>query len=197
MAPCIRYRGPSVPVSSTGTLDRTAMIRGDTSSESSGNENYSVSYHTLFYFLNFCINGTKTGHKQAATAQDAKTKHSTSAGPSLQSYRPYGETLMIPRAKHHYPTVAGGASAAERGEMPMSAAATREHQLIEYLEKRVSFESPLSLILAIHQNPVKMLPYNLQKNAQSSENMGKNRSSDVLSAGGRTSAGSTSNFRDR
>jgi len=123
------------------------MIRGDTSSESSGNENYS-----------------------AATAQDAKTKHSTSAGPSLQSYRPYGETLMIPRAKHHYPTVAGGASAAERGEMPMSAAATREHQLIEYLEKR--------------------------KNAQSSENMGKNRSSDVLSAGGRTSAGSTSNFRD-
>ena len=35
-----RYRGPSVPAS--GTLDRAAMIRGDTSSESSGNENFAV-----------------------------------------------------------------------------------------------------------------------------------------------------------
>lgn len=31
-----RYRGPSVPT--TGTLDRSAIIRGDTSSEGSGNE---------------------------------------------------------------------------------------------------------------------------------------------------------------
>lgn len=37
-----RYRGPSVPAS--GTLDRAAMIRGDTSSESSGNENFAVNH---------------------------------------------------------------------------------------------------------------------------------------------------------
>lgn len=34
----IRYRGPSVPAS--GTLDRAAMIRGDTSSEGSGTDNF-------------------------------------------------------------------------------------------------------------------------------------------------------------
>lgn len=36
----IRYRGPSVPAS--GTLDRAAMIRGDTSSEGSGNDNFAA-----------------------------------------------------------------------------------------------------------------------------------------------------------
>lgn len=36
----IRYRGPGVP--GTGTLDRTAIIRGDVSSESSGTDNYGV-----------------------------------------------------------------------------------------------------------------------------------------------------------
>jgi len=40
-----RYRGPSVPT--TGTLDRAAMIRGDTSSESSGNDNFAVSFHNI------------------------------------------------------------------------------------------------------------------------------------------------------
>ena len=35
-----RYRGPSVPAS--GTLDRAAMIRGDTSSEGSGNDNFAA-----------------------------------------------------------------------------------------------------------------------------------------------------------
>jgi hypothetical protein len=42
----IRYRGPSVPAS--GTLDRAAMIRGDTSSEGSGNDNFAAVRHCFF-----------------------------------------------------------------------------------------------------------------------------------------------------
>lgn len=60
----------------------------------------------------------------------------TAGGPALQSYRPYGEGLMIPRAKHqHGPTTASGnnSSSAERGE----AAPNREHQLMDYLDGRV------------------------------------------------------------
>jgi len=102
-----RYRGPSVPAS--GTLDRAAMIKGDSSSESSGNDNF------------------------AATSEGKAKQAAGAAGPaSLQSYRPYGDTLMIPRAKHQHPPVnANSAAAAERGE-----AANREHQLLDYLDGR-------------------------------------------------------------
>merc|ERR1712071_460347 len=70
---------------------------------------------------------TKGEGKSAAGAAGA-------AGPaSLQSYRPYGDTLMIPRAKHQHPPVnANSAAAAERGE-----AANREHQLLDYLDGRL------------------------------------------------------------
>ena len=67
---------------------------------------------------------------------EIKGKHGSSA--SLQSYRPYGETLMIPRVKTtHGPHNGSHPGAAERGEMP-----NRDHQLLDYLEGRVriSFE---------------------------------------------------------
>ncbi|KAK4020739.1 hypothetical protein OUZ56_002690 [Daphnia magna] len=147
----LRYRGPSVPAS--GTLDRAAMIRGDTSSEGSGNDNFGA--------------GTSTLDGKAAARVSA-------GGPALQSYRPYGEGLMIPRAKHqHGPTTASAnnSSSAERGE----AAPNREHQLMDYLDGR---------------GPKKVLPDRDGK-------MTDTRSSEVLSAGGRTSVSSTSQFRDR
>ncbi|XP_046643778.1 mucin-17-like isoform X4 [Daphnia pulicaria] len=148
----LRYRGPSVPAS--GTLDRAAMIRGDTSSEGSGNDN-------------FAAQGTSTLDGKGGP-------RGTAGGPALQSYRPYGEGLMIPRAKHqHGPTTASGnnSSSAERGE----AAPNREHQLMDYLDGR---------------GPKKVLPDRDGK-------MTDTRSSEVLSAGGRTSVSSTSQFRDR
>jgi hypothetical protein len=93
------------------------MIRGDTSSESSGNDNY------------------------GASSVDGKKASSTSTGASLQSYRPYGDTLMIPRAKHsHPPSNSHSAGDAERGEAP----ANREHQLLDYLEGRKKGPESLS-----------------------------------------------------
>ena len=128
---------------------------------------------------------------QGTNTLDGKTKQpATPAGPALQSYRPYGETLMIPRAKHHHPPTssAGGNSpgAAERGEAPpMSAAAVREHQLLEYLEGRVSwFISSITRWTFIEF--LKMM----QKKAAAA-------ATESVSGGGRTSVSSTSQFRDR
>ena len=72
---------------------------------------------------------------QGSSTLDGKARSGAASGAALQSYRPYGETLMIPRAKHqHGPSTATSPGAAERGE----ASAQREHQLMDYLDGRVS-----------------------------------------------------------
>lgn len=116
------------------------MIRGDTSSEGSGNDNFAavirlpVAYNEIFSITNVTLM-----NKQGSSTLDGKTRAATAtaAGPALQSYRPYGEGLMIPRAKHqHGPsTSSANPGSAERGE---AAAPNREHQLMDYLDGRVS-----------------------------------------------------------
>lgn len=73
--------------------------------------------------------------KQASNTLDGKSRNATSAAApaALQSYRPYGETLMIPRAKHQHGPAGGNPGAAERGE----SSGNREHQLLDYLDGRV------------------------------------------------------------
>ena len=111
------------------------MIRGDTSSEGSGNDNFAaVNEHIVLiqeYASFICIMIVWQG----SSTLDGKTRAAV-AGPALQSYRPYGEGLMIPRAKHqHGPTTtSANPGSAERGE----AAPNREHQLMDYLDGRVS-----------------------------------------------------------
>ena len=125
-----RYRGPSVPAS--GTLDRAAMIKGDTSSESSGNDNFAVIDNPNKANNDppiQSINPLLT-RSQATTKGEGKGGAGGAGPASLQSYRPYGDTLMIPRAKHQHPPInTNSAAAAERGE-----ATNREHQLLDYLD---------------------------------------------------------------
>ncbi|XP_065567128.1 uncharacterized protein LOC136031453 isoform X1 [Artemia franciscana] len=109
----LRYKGPGLP---SGTLDRTAIIRGDASSESSGG---GLDNH---------------GHSGDKALRSTPPNSTTSPVAGLQAYRPYGEGvgMLIPRAKHQhvtsYPTQPNLALTPEE-------LAAREHQLIEYLEK--------------------------------------------------------------
>ena len=112
------------------------MIKGDTSSEGSGNDNFAVieSLTKTFHSIDL-VNWTDDVDFQANTKGEGKGGAGTGGAAALQSYRPYGDTLMIPRAKHQHPPInTNSAAAAERGE-----ASNREHQLLDYLDgSRVS-----------------------------------------------------------